>query len=237
VHVLGNRHNLIVIKIQARDGKTRSGVTRLLLDARYRAVLIKIHHTVALRILDLITENQTALSKSGYITIASLTQPRWESIVKTMGDDYAWLLEDPRAATVSTRCTEDNAPFIHKVVEEWVMAQDSIQEAEKLMEANGVPCLRTRSIKELADNDEHIKAREMMVEVEQPYIGKMKMYGSPLKMSETPCGPRGHGPLLGEHTEEILAHTLGYTKEQVEELYSNNILHIEEAAKSLVNQK
>jgi CoA:oxalate CoA-transferase len=97
--------------------------------------------------------------------------------------------------------------------------------------------MRTRSIKELADNDEHIKAREMMVEVEQPYIGKMKMYGSPLKMSETPCGPRGHGPFLGEHTEEVLAQTLGYTKEQVEELYADNILHIEDAAKALNEQK
>ncbi len=175
--------------------------------------------------------------KNGYITIASLTQPRWESLVKTMGDEYTWLLSDPRAATVSTRCTEANAPFIHKVVEEWVMAQDSVQEAERQMEVYGVPCMRTRSIKELADNDEHVKAREMMVEVEQPYIGKMKMYGSPLKMSETPCGPRGHGPFLGEHTEEVLAHTLGYSKEQVEKLYADNILHIEEAAKPLVNRQ
>ena len=46
----------------------------------------------------------------------------------------------------------------------------------------------------------------------------------------------GHGPLLGEHTQEVLAHTLGYSQEQVEELYSENILHIEEAAKSLVKQ-
>jgi len=175
--------------------------------------------------------------KNGMIVIASLTQPRWEAIVKTMGEKYAWLLDEPRAATVSTRCTEANAPFIHQVVEEWVMAQDSVEEAERQLEANGVPCLRTRSIKELADSDEHIKAREMMTDIEQPYIGKMKMYGSPLKMSETPCGPRGHGPLLGEHTEEVLAHTLGYSREQVEALYAANILHIEEAAKPLVKRQ
>jgi len=85
--------------------------------------------------------------------------------------------------------------------------------------------------------DPHIKAREMMVEVEQPFVGKMKMYGSPLKMSETPCGPRGYGPFLGEHTQEVLADTLGYTKEQVEELYAGNILYIEDAAKALNEQK
>ncbi|MCP4716825.1 MAG: hypothetical protein GY868_17010, partial [Deltaproteobacteria bacterium] len=163
----------------------------------------------------------------------SLTQPRWISIVKTMGKDYEWLYDDPRAAAVSTRCTEENAPFIHKVVEEWVMAQDSVEEAERLMEANGVPCMRSRSIKELADDDVHLKEREMMVEVEQPFVGKMKMYGSPFKMSETPCCVRGHGPLLGEHTEEILTDVLGYNEGQIKELYDAQVVHHEEAVDRL----
>ncbi|MCX5897778.1 MAG: CoA transferase [Proteobacteria bacterium] len=171
--------------------------------------------------------------KDGYITIASLTQPRWEGIVKTMGRDYEWLLKDPRAATVSTRCCEENAPFIHKVVEEWVMAQDSVAEAERKLEENECPCLRVRSIKELADSDPQIKAREMMVEVEQPFIGKVRMYGSPLKMSETPTGIRGPAPLLGQHTEEILTDVLGYKKEQVKELYEQEVVYNEPAVDRL----
>jgi len=171
--------------------------------------------------------------KDGYITIASLTQPRWEGIVKTMGRDYEWLLQDPRAATVSTRCCEENAPFIHKVVEEWVMAQDSVAEAERKLEENECPCLRVRSVKELADSDPQIKAREMMVEVEQPFIGKVRMYGSPLKMSETPTGIRGPAPLLGQHTEEILADVLGYKKEQVKELYDQEVVYNEPAVDRL----
>jgi crotonobetainyl-CoA:carnitine CoA-transferase CaiB-like acyl-CoA transferase len=171
--------------------------------------------------------------KDGYITIASLTQPRWEGIVKTMGRDYEWLLKDPRAATVSTRCCEENAPFIHKVVEEWVMAQDSVAEAERKLEENGCPCLRVRSVKELADSDPQIKAREMMVEVEQPFIGKVRMYGSPLKMSETPTGIRGPAPLLGQHTEEILTDVLGYKKEQIKELYEQEVVYNEPAVDRL----
>jgi len=171
--------------------------------------------------------------KNGYITIASLTQPRWEAIVKTMGKDYEWLIDDPRAKSVSTRCTEEHAPFIHKVVEEWVMSQDSVEDAEKQLEVNGCPCLRVRSIKELADSDPHVKEREMMVEVEQPYVGKVKMYGSPLKMSETPCGPRGHAPLLGEHTEEVLTRVLGYDDSQISELYNTESIYKEDAAKNL----
>jgi crotonobetainyl-CoA:carnitine CoA-transferase CaiB-like acyl-CoA transferase len=171
--------------------------------------------------------------KDGYITIASLTQPRWESIVKTMGKGYEWLLSDPRAATVSTRCTEENAPFIHKVVEEWVMAQESVSDAERQLEKNGCPCFRVRSIKELADDDPHIKEREMMVEVEQPFVGKVKMYGSPLKMSETPVGVRGHAPLLGEHTDEVMTKVLGYDKRKISSLYESNVLYHEPAVDKL----
>lgn len=171
--------------------------------------------------------------KDGYITIASLTQPRWEGIVKTMGRDYEWLLKDPRAATVSTRCCEENAPFIHKVVEEWVMSQNSVAEAERRLEENGCPCLRVRSVKELADSDPHIKAREMMVEVEQPFIGKVRMYGSPLKMSETPTGIRGPAPLLGQHTDEILTGVLGYKQDQVKALYEEAVVYNEPAVDRL----
>ncbi len=56
--------------------------------------------------------------KNGYIVIACLTQPRWEGLVKALGDKYTWLLDEPRAATVSLRCTQENAPFIHQLVEE-----------------------------------------------------------------------------------------------------------------------
>jgi len=167
--------------------------------------------------------------KNGYIVIASLTQPRWEGIVNAMGEKYKWLFDDPRAAKVSTRCTQENAPFIHQVVEEWVMSCESVEEAERILEEFETPCLRVRSIKELAELDPHIKEREMMVEVEQPFVGKMKMYGSPLKMSETPCCVRGHGPLLGEHTGEVLTKVLGYDSNQIKELYDNSVVYHEPA--------
>ncbi len=146
-----------------------------------------------------------------------------------MGEKYKWLFDDPRAATVSTRCTQENAPFIHQVVEEWVMSCESVEEAERILEEHETPCLRVRSIKELADMDPHILAREMMVLVDQPYIGKMKMYGSPLKMSETPCGVRGHGPLLGEHNSEVLSKVLDFGPEKIEELLKSDIIYQEPA--------
>ncbi len=172
-------------------------------------------------------------AKDGSITIACLTRPRWEGLLNAMGKDYEWLRDDPRAADVSTRCTEKNAPFIHKVVEEWVMSHNSVADVERILQENGVPCLRVRGIKELADSDPHIKEREMLVEVEQPFVGTMKMYGSPFKMSETPCGVTGHGPFIGEHNSEILGGLLGYSRERISTLYQREVLYHEDAVERL----
>jgi crotonobetainyl-CoA:carnitine CoA-transferase CaiB-like acyl-CoA transferase len=174
--------------------------------------------------------------KNGFICIACLTEARWMPLVDLMGEKYAWLKTDPRAATVSTRCTTDNAPMIHEALEEWVLSLDSVEEAERLLEAADVPCLRVRDIVELATVDPQIKAREMIVTVDQPFLGPMKMYGSPLKFSETPSGIRGYAPLLGEHNDDVLMKTLGMSKEEIKALYAEDVLYHEPAVDRLNNK-
>jgi CoA:oxalate CoA-transferase len=171
--------------------------------------------------------------KNGTIAIACLTEARWLPLVELMGPEYAWLKDDPCAKDVSTRCTTQNAPKIHKALEEWVMSLPSVDDAERLLDEAGVPCLRVRGLVELATQDEHVKAREMMPRVNQPFIGSMMMYGSPLKMSETPCGIRGHAPLLGENNREILKDMLGHSDDYIDTLYGEDVLHHEEGVERL----
>jgi CoA:oxalate CoA-transferase len=52
--------------------------------------------------------------------------------------------------------------------------------------------------------DPHIQAREMVVEVEHHRAGKLKVAGTPMKFSRTPCEIKKACPDLGQHTEEIL---------------------------------
>jgi crotonobetainyl-CoA:carnitine CoA-transferase CaiB-like acyl-CoA transferase len=65
--------------------------------------------------------------------------------------------------------------------------------------------------------DPHLVAREMAVEVEHPTLGRMRSLGSAIKMSETPTDPRRRAPLLGEHTEEVLAGS-GFTVDEISSL-------------------
>jgi crotonobetainyl-CoA:carnitine CoA-transferase CaiB-like acyl-CoA transferase len=68
--------------------------------------------------------------------------------------------------------------------------------------------------------DPQVMAREMVVEMAHPTAKKIKMVGSPLKLSRTPVEMRRHPPLYGEHTEDILMR-LGYTQEEIEEMRLN----------------
>jgi CoA:oxalate CoA-transferase len=171
--------------------------------------------------------------KNGSIVIACLTENRWRPLVDIMGAEFDWLKDDPRAETVSSRCTVDNAPMIHEALEKWVMSQPSVEEAERLLDEAGVPSLRVRGLVELATEDPQIEAREMMPKVHQPFIGPMMMYGSPFKMSETPCGIRGYGPLLGEHNRQVLKDVLDHSDEYIDTLYKEDVLYHEDGVDRL----
>ena len=113
------------------------------------------------------------------------------------------------------------------------MSQNSVEEVERILDQEKVPCMRVRTIEELVDDDPHIAAREMMPVIEQPFIGPMKMFGSPIKMSATPSCIRGYGPFLGEHNGQVLTDVLGYSEAQLKELYDKKVIYHEKAVEQL----
>ncbi|HEV7562769.1 MAG TPA: CoA transferase [Solirubrobacterales bacterium] len=98
-------------------------------------------------------------------------------------------------------------------------------------EIAGVFRSRTRA-EWLAFNDEHdcciepvldvgealdsalVRAREMVVEVDQPQLGPVRLLGNPIKLSRTPADPTRPAPAFGEHTAEVLRDA-GYSEEEV----------------------
>jgi len=63
----------------------------------------------------------------------------------------------------------------------------------------------------------------MIVEVEQPGIGPVRIAGSSFRLSETPGRVRAPAPRLGEHTEEVLRQVLGYSDEWVRQLIAEEV--------------
>jgi formyl-CoA transferase len=79
-----------------------------------------------------------------------------------------------------------------------------------------VPCGPVLSTMDLA-NDEHVRQREMYVELDHPERGKWHNLGCPIKLSDSPVEIE-RSPLLGEHTDEILGEVLGYDGSEIEGL-------------------
>jgi crotonobetainyl-CoA:carnitine CoA-transferase CaiB-like acyl-CoA transferase len=73
-------------------------------------------------------------------------------------------------------------------------------------------------------SDPHFKYRKILVEVEHPKLGKIKLLNTPFKFSETPAEMRTSPPLWGEHTNEILRDILGYDDKQLEHLHKKGVI-------------
>ena len=65
--------------------------------------------------------------------------------------------------------------------------------------------------------DEHVRGREMWVELDHPQRGQWWNVGMPIKLSASPAKIE-RSPLLGEHTEAVLKEVLGYSEERIAQL-------------------
>ena len=73
-------------------------------------------------------------------------------------------------------------------------------------------------------SDEHIKARNMVIEYDHPKIGRMKSIGIPVKSSGELTSVRQPAPWLGQHTEET-ARELGMAGAEIEKLFAEGVLY------------
>ncbi len=79
---------------------------------------------------------------------------------------------------------------------------------------NEFPCSAINNLQQVFSMP-HVQEREMLIEMQHPTIGKLPLVGSPLKLSDSPVEYNLPPPLLGEHTENILANILGYDRNQI----------------------
>jgi crotonobetainyl-CoA:carnitine CoA-transferase CaiB-like acyl-CoA transferase len=91
------------------------------------------------------------------------------------------------------------------------------------LEAKGVLCARINTIAEAAA-DAQLQANQMVVDMEHPAGGSLRLLGTPVRLYGTPPQPRVFAPELGAHTREVLQE-FGYSAEQVEELESRGVVH------------
>lgn len=91
-----------------------------------------------------------------------------------------------------------------------------------LLEA-GCPAAPIYNIQQVTEDPHIAGAREMFVEMEHPAVGRMKITGNQVKLSDTPVSYDRPAPMLGQHTKEILAEQLGMSDEEFAQLMEKNV--------------
>jgi formyl-CoA transferase len=142
--------------------------------------------------------------------------PIWKEICKVIGQED-WIT-NPNYATPDARLPRLTEVFA--TVEAWTLTKTKF-EAMALLNEHDIPCGPILSMHELA-NEPSLRKTGTVVEVDHPQRGKYLTVGNPIKMSDSPTEVK-RSPLLGEHTEEVLAE-LGYAAGEVAALRSKKAI-------------
>ena len=144
----------------------------------------------------------------GWLNLGAANQTNWERMLKVI--DAEQLAEDPRFASNRTRM--ENRADLAAALAPYFKPQTTQHWLEAL-EAAGVPAGPVLSIDEMHADPQTI-ARDMVPEVEHPVAGTVKTIGAPVKFHGTPAGVKRPAPLLGQHTEEVLAEA-GFSADEI----------------------
>jgi formyl-CoA transferase len=129
------------------------------------------------------------------------------------------LAEDPRFADEKSRW--ENRDALNAIVEAWTRTRPK-HEVMRLLGDAGVPCGAVQDTGEVLA-DPHLKAREMIVDVDYPTRGTYQTVGCPVKLSDSPAAVT-RPPLLGEHTAELLGALCGIDDTEVRRLRDDGVV-------------
>ena len=147
---------------------------------------------------------QAFRTADGHVTIGATTPGNWHAFCASLGLES--LEHDARFAKVHDR--RRNYKDLAEIIENVTVTRSS-EHWYKGLEQAGVPCGVLYTVDQVLA-DEHVRARGVVREVDHAKIGKVRVTGSPVRFSRTPVRVERAGPMLGEHTREILGE-LGLT--------------------------
>ena len=128
-------------------------------------------------------------------------------------------MDDPKFATNAKRV--ENREEIVKIIGDLIVTKEG-QEWFSILEEAGVPCGPIYTVDKIF-SDPQVLHRQMMKELDHTKVGKIKVTGIPVKLSETPGEVKTPPPFLGEHTQEVLK-DLGYDDQDLEKLRQEKVI-------------
>ena len=162
---------------------------------------------------------QTIPTRDGWMVIAIGNDIIWERFCTAIGRED--LSQQPEYKTNSLRSR--NRKTLIEIVEK-EMVKRTTRAWSRILERESIPHSPINNIKQVCE-DPCINHRKMLAEMEQPQMGRVKIAGSPIRLSETPGEVYAPAPLLGEHTGEILKNLLSYSAEDISRLQEEGVIN------------
>ena len=144
-------------------------------------------------------------------------QQMWPAFTAAIGRPE--LATDPRFAREEARW--ENRAALNAIIEEWTGARTK-HEVMRILGAAGVPCGACQDTGEVLA-DPHLKAREMILDIDYPTRGTYKTVGCPIKLSDSSAEVT-RPPLLGEHTEVLLDELCGIDPQEFKRLHEDGVV-------------
>ena len=157
-------------------------------------------------------------AQDGSIVIACLMNSFWQRICQALGRPE-WV-QDPRFETIEQR--RDHRSVVNEMIAQFTR-QKPVQELVDLFSQHQVPHAPILGIQAALGQPQAV-AREMVVETDHAVLGKIPIVNRPIKFPGDPQPIPTAPPVLGQHTDQILADVLGLTPEQIARLRAAKIV-------------
>ena len=132
----------------------------------------------------------------GHVVVAAFGDNHWTALCEAMDRP------DLAAEYPTTGDRLKNRDHLREEIAAWTVERTADDVCDVL--EGGVPAAPVQDVADVFEDD-HVHARDMLVDVEQPGADEdVTIAGSPIKMSETPPAPGERAPLLDEHRDELL---------------------------------
>lgn len=147
----------------------------------------------------------------GQVFFAGYTDKLWRVSCELFGTPGA--AEDPEIDSMRKRFDKDVYDRkVKPLIDSWF--KDRTQAELEKLAGDVVPLTALRTIADVVE-DPGTAERDMVVEADYGALGRLRMFGQPIKLSETPADPARTANHLGEHTDQVLAAVAGYSSEEI----------------------